>query len=435
MPPRHGPVVTSPHPCKFGYCCGQIVVRKGPKLSIGTLTDRYLARLIFVPLLATLTLAAMLLVLDKMLRLFDFVVSEGGPVDVVWKMLANLVPEYLSLGIPLGLLLGILLAFRRLALSSELDSLRSVGLGYGRLLRVPYMYAVALMALNIAIVGFLQPYARYAYEELRFELRSGALGASIKVGEFTSLGKRMTIRVEQSENQGRLLHGEFVRAEAKDGRSVAATADHGTFLATDDPDTILLRLSNGRLVHNSPAYRAPRVLSFDIQDIPIDLPAIASFRRRGGGNDELTIPELVRIGGSDAVPADRQNAARANFHYRVVEIVMMLLMPLLAVALAVPPKRSSSGLGNFLAIVMVVTYHKVNQYGEGIGAAGRVDPLIALWVPFVLFAALIIWMYWTLAYRPGGQPIGALERGAARIGKAIGRVLRLGGKRELAPAE
>ena len=107
-------------------------------MSIGTLTDRYLARLIFVPLVATLTLAAMLLILDKMLRLFDFVVSEGGPVDVVWKMLANLVPEYLSLGIPLGLLLGILLAFRRLALSSELDSLRAVGLGYGRLLRVPY---------------------------------------------------------------------------------------------------------------------------------------------------------------------------------------------------------------------------------------------------------------------------------------------------------
>src|SRR5688572_8186311 len=170
-----------------------------PKLSNDrrflSLMDRYLARLIFVPLVATLTLAAMLLILDKMLRLFDFVVSEGGPVGVVWKMLANLIPEYLSLGIPVGLILGILLAFRKLALSSELDTLRAVGLGYHRLLIVPYMYAVALMALNLGIVGFVQPYARYAYEELRFELRSGALGASIKVGEFTNLGKRMTLRV------------------------------------------------------------------------------------------------------------------------------------------------------------------------------------------------------------------------------------------------
>ena len=405
-------------------------------MKIGTLTDRYLARLIFVPLLATLTLAAMLLILDKMLRLFDFVVSEGGPVDIVWKMLANLIPEYLAIGIPIGLLLGVLFAFRKLALSSELDSLRGVGLGYGRLLRVPYMYAIALMGLNVAIVGFVQPVARYAYEELRFELRSGALGASIKVGEFTRLGKRMTLRVEQSENQGRLLHGVFVRAETRDGKTLAVTADHGTFLATDDPDVIILRLSNGRLVHDAPQYRAPRVLSFDAHDLPIDLPAIESFRSRGRGDeDELTIPELVRMGISEELPPRTQNAIRANFHYRLVEILMMLLVPLLAVALAVPPKRSTSGLGIFLSIVMVVTYHKINQYAEQMGAQGRIDPAIALWTPFVLFAALIVWMYWTLAHKPGGQPIGALERAFSKMSKAISAILRLGRRRELAPAE
>jgi lipopolysaccharide export system permease protein len=405
-------------------------------VKIGTLTDRYLARLIFVPLLATLTLAAMLLILDKMLRLFDFVVSEGGPVDIVWKMLANLIPEYLAIGIPIGLLLGVLFAFRKLALSSELDSLRGVGLGYGRLLRVPYMYAIALMGLNVAIVGFVQPVARYAYEELRFELRSGALGASIKVGEFTRLGKRMTLRVEQSENQGRLLHGVFVRAETRDGKTLAVTADHGTFLATDDPDVIILRLSNGRLVHDAPQYRAPRVLSFDAHDLPIDLPAIESFRSRGRGDeDELTIPELVRMGISEELPPRTQNAIRANFHYRLVEILMMLLVPLLAVALAVPPKRSTSGLGIFLSIVMVVTYHKINQYAEQMGAQGRIDPAIALWTPFVLFAALIVWMYWTLAHKPGGQPIGALERAFSKMSKAISAILRLGRRRELAPAE
>jgi lipopolysaccharide export system permease protein len=410
-------------------------------LTIARLTDRYLARLIFVPLVATLTLAAMLLILDKMLRLFDFVVSEGGPVDIVWKMLANLIPEYLALGIPIGLLLGVLLAFRKLALSSELDSLRAVGLSYTQLLRVPFLYAIALMGLNLAIVGFVQPKARYAYEELRFDLRSGALGASIKVGEFTNLGKRMTLRVEQSENKGRLLHGVFARVETKDGKTLAVTADHGTFLATDDPDTIILRLSNGRLVHNAPSYKAPRVLSFQAHDLPIDLPAIENFRGRGRGDeDELTIPELVRYGQSEALPAKTQDAIRANFHYRMVEIVMILLVPLLAVALAVPPKRSTSGLGIFLSIVMVVTYHKVNQYAEQMGAQGRIDPILALWVPFALFAGLIVWMYWTLAYKPGGQPIGALERAFDKFGKMIGKVLRFGGggrkaKEALAPAE
>ncbi|MDP8994063.1 MAG: LPS export ABC transporter permease LptF [Pseudomonadota bacterium] len=403
-----------------------------------TSIDRYLARLIFVPLVATLSLAAMLLLLDKMLRLFDFVVSEGGPVSVVWRMLANMIPEYLGLGIPIGLMMGILLAFRRLALSSELDVLRAVGLSYERLLRVPYMYAAALMALNVGIVGFVQPYSEYAYQNLRFELRSGALGASIKVGEFTSLGRRMTLRIERSEGEGNILHNVFVRAEARDGRSIAVTADHGSFLASEDEDMIILRLTNGRLVHDAPSYHVPRVLSFRSHDLPIDLPAIDAFRRRGGGTEELTLPELVRAAWAPGTSEQQRLASRANFHFRLVEIAMMLLVPLLAVALAVPPKRSSSGLGIFLSIVFVVTYHKVNQYAEQMGALGRIDPVIALWVPFALFAALILWMYWTLAHKPGGQPIGALERAFDKAGKAVGRVLDLGGerrRRRLQPAE
>jgi lipopolysaccharide export system permease protein len=410
----------------------------GGGMRFPTQIDRYLARRIFTPLVATLALAAMLLLLEKMLKLFNIVIGSGGPVTIVWKMIANLLPEYLALGIPIGLLLGTLLAFRGLALSSELDSLRSVGLSYTRLLAVPYAYAILLLGFNVAIVGFVQPVARYGYEQLRFDLRSGALGASIKVGEFTNIGKRMTLRVEASQDKGRLLHGVFVRAETRDGRTIAVTADHGTFLATDDPDVILLRLSNGRLVHNSPKYKAPRVLSFRIQDLPVDLPKVAAFRSRGRGDeDEMTIPELFRTGVSPAIPPATRNAVRANFHYRLVEIVMMMLMPMLAVALAVPPKRSASGLGIFLALMMVVTYHKINQYAEQMGAQGRVDPVIALWTPFALFAALILWMYWILAYKPGGQPIGALERGFSKLAKAAGRILRLGGGRrrgEAAPA-
>ncbi len=395
-------------------------------------TDRYIARLIAVPLFSTLVISAMLLVLEKMLRLFDFVASEGGPVSVVWRMLVNLIPEYLSLGIPIGLMLGILFAFRRMALSSELDAFRAVGLGYGRLLRTPYIYAITLALINLAIVGFIQPYARYAYEGLRFELRSGALGASIKVGEFTSLGKRMTMRIEQSENDGRDLSGIFVMARTKDEKSLAVTAEKGTFLATDDADTIILRLKNGVLVHNAPNYKAPRILSFTAHDLPIDLPKIEAFRGRGGKDRERTIPELVQLGGDPAKPLMLRNESRANFHFRLVEVAMMLLLPLLAVALAVPPKRSSSALGVFLSIVMVVTYHKINEYAESMGALGRIDPFFALWVPFLAFAALIWWMYSTLAHKPGGQPIGALEVAFAKIGKAVRGVLT---RNKIIPAE
>ena len=391
--------------------------------------DRYMARLIALPLISTLVIAAMLLVLDRMLRLFDFVASEGGPVSVVWRMLANLLPEYLGLGIPIGLMLGVLLAFRRIATSSELDVMRGVGMSYARLLRVPYMYAIVLAALNFAIVGFVQPKARYAYEGLRFELRTGALGASIKIGEFAHFGDRMTLRIEQSRDKGRDLSGIFVHMVPRTGGWIAATAEKGQFLATDDPDTIIFRLTRGTLVHTAPGFAVPRVLTFSSHDLPIDLPKLEAFRGRGTTEKlELTLPELARRGQDRRTSAATRDTSRAEFHFRVTEVATMFLLPLLALALGIPPKRSTSALGVFLSIVMIVTYYKINQYAAAVGALGRIDPLIALWTPFAVFTVLIVWMYYTIAHVPGGQPIGALERVFAKAWKAIRR--RLPGGRE-----
>lgn len=389
-----------------------------PKLG---LIDRYLARTIAVPLIGSLILAAMLLVLDKMVKLFQYVVDAGGPVSVVWRMLADMLPEYLALGIPIGLMMGILLAFRKLALSSELDALRGIGIGYTRLLRVPYLYTIVLVALNLFIVGYLEPYTRYRYEGLRFDLNSGALGAAIKVGEFNRLGKRITLRIDRSEKNGTQLDGIFVESEDSKGNSIAATAEHGQFLSTDDPDKIVFRLTKGRLIQNSPKFAAPRTLTFGSYPLPVNLPAISQFRGRAAGErDELYLHELWRLGygGHAAAPPERA-AAEANFNYRMVEVIMMFMLPLLAVALAIPPKRSSSGLGIFVAILIVVAYHKVNQYADTAAASGNLDPTLGLWVPLVVLASVIAWMYHVLAHKPGGQPIGALEWFFATLAKRI----------------
>ena len=363
-----------------------------------------------MPMLGVFFIAASLLLLEKMLRLFDFVATEGGPVSVVFKMLANLIPEYASLAIPLGLMIGILLAFRKLATSSELDVMRAVGLSYTRLLRVPFMITIVLAALNFAIVGYLQPYARYYYEQLQFELRSGALGASIKVGEFTTLKDRLALRIEESRDDGRRLIGMFARVADANGQVLSISAEEGRFLALrDNPDTIILRLVNGQIVQNQP-NGTPRVLSFSRHDLPIDLPAIEKFRQRGGKEREYILPELLKIGWSDKLSDDARIPSRAHFNYRMAEVIMMFLLPLLAVALAIPPKRSTSALGLFVSIVLLVAYHKVNQYGESVAAIGRFDPAVALWGPFAIFAAMILWMYYRVAYVPGGQAIGWLER-------------------------
>ena len=108
----------------------------------------------------------------------------------------------------------------------------------------------------------------------------------------------------------------------------------------------------------------------------------------------------------------------------MVEVIMMLLLPLLALALAIPPKRSTSALGLFVSIVLIVAYHKVNQYGEDVATLGKIDPALALWGPFVVFAAMILLMYYRVAYVPGGQAIGWLERLSSSVAKRLRALMK-----------
>ena len=387
-----------------------------------TATDRYIFRLVMVPMIGIFVLAASLLLLEKMLRLFEFVSTEGGPMNVVFQMLLNLIPEYAGLAIPLGLMLGILFAFRRLATTSELDVMRAVGWSYLRLLRVPYLITLVLLAVNFAIVGYLQPKARFAYEEMEFELQSGALGASIRVGEFVAIEDRMALRIEESRDDGRQLSGIFARVASDKGQVLSISAREGRFLANrEDRNTIVLRLTDGTIIHDVP-NGTPRVLSFSQHDLPIDLPALERFRDRGEDEREFVIPELLEIGWSRDATPEQRTGSLANFNYRMVEVVMMLMLPLLAVALAVPPKRSTSALGIFLSIVIVVAYHKVNQYFESVAQLGRVDPFLALWGPFALMFAMIAWMFYQIAFVPGGQPIGALENVYGKLARKVRRL-------------
>src|SRR3546814_12792777 len=81
---------------------------------------------------------------------------------------------------------------------------------------------------------------------MEYELRSGALGASIKVGEFTTLKDRMALRIEESEDDGRRLTGIFARVANAKGQVLSISAREGALLATSDsPDKILRSLVDG----------------------------------------------------------------------------------------------------------------------------------------------------------------------------------------------
>jgi len=382
---------------------------------------RYILRQVMFPLLSTLGIAALLLLLERMLRIFDFVINQGGPLSVVWRMLGNLIPHYLGLALPIGLFLGIQLGFRKLSLNSEIDALQSSGVGLNRLMPPLIALAFLLTAFSVALTGYIQPYSRYAYATLAFEVRSGTLGASIKAGEFTNIGRGITVWIEKASEGGHRLDNIFVEKRGADGRVTAISAASGTFFTTEDLLSLVLRLEDGTLLDLDATQPKPRVLTFKAHDLIVDLPTAASFRERGDTTDEDTLGELWQ-----KMHQPRQDAAlyAATFHARLARALSLLAIPFFAMPLGLVAKRSTSSIGITFGILVMLLLHKTVEFGEVSAGHSGSSVWLAIWLPVGLFFLLSLRLYYIGTHKVGGVPLQNLDRAWSASAAFFGSLFR-----------
>ncbi len=402
------------------------------------LLDRYILRTVATPLALALGVAAMLLMIEQMLRLFDFVLAEQGPVDVVWRMLANLVPHYLSLALPLGAFLGVMLAFRNLSMSSELDAMSSSGASIGRLLRPVFALLFVLAAFDFLLVGYLKPYARYEYDKIRFDVMSGALGIKVPQGEFVDISDKATIRLGSVNAATRQAADIFLELREDDGRRTIITAQSGGISTTPDISSLLLRMGKGRQLFIDKSGERTQSLDFESFDLEIGLPAIARFRARGAEAeaDEATFSEILRRLKDPAARGTPQwFAHRAQFHWTILHPLTFLVLPILAVAMGVSGRRQPSNLKPVLGVAILIVYHEsLEEFGLVTASLGQLSPYISMWGLLAIFIGVSVFLYRGSIDRartakvmargdedpvrlPAAPPLGpdaALRRGAAQ---------------------
>ena len=359
------------------------------------LIDRYILRAVATPLILSLCIAGMLLLLEQMLRLFDFVLAEQGPVDVVWRMLANLLPHYLSLALPLGAFLGVMLAFRNLSLSSELDALNSGGASSGRLLRPVYALFTVLMISDFVLVSYVAPFASYRYEQIRFDVTSGALGIKIPQGEFVDITDDFTIRLGSINTESREAEQIYLERRMPNGDKTTITATHGAISTNPDITRLLLKLRDVRQIIVDEGGARTGALSSDTFDVEIDLPAIAVFRMRGGSETEATFSELWRrLNATTRASDPLWDEYRAGFHWRILHALTFMVLPILAIAMGVTGRRNSSSLKPILGVAIVIIYHELlEEWAQVVVRQGELTPYIAMWGVFGVFALISITLY------------------------------------------
>ncbi len=360
--------------------------------------QRYIAGEVLRPLSIALLIALIVLLIERMLRLFDVVLGANGPLQVVFQIMAYLVPQYIGLALPISLMLGVMLAFNKLGRDGELDAAQGAGVSLWQLIRPVLLIGLIVSLLTLLITGYIRPYGRYAYQVTLNAVTSAAFQMFVRAGVFTQIGDR-TFLIEGVHRDGSRFKRVFMHQTNEDGGEVAIAARDGSFARMDRDGPPIIRLFHGvRLELQPPAdmkqngstLRGLTVLQFG--ELRADLGGQTAQMLRGRGVDEreLTLSELWRRR-HDPPPGVRGRDLVAEFHARIVRALSVPLLPLLGVCLAIGRNRSDRVIGVFIGLLVLFAFSRVVDFGKNLAENGALNPIISLWTPWAIFAAGIVW--------------------------------------------
>ena len=150
-------------------------------------------------------------------------------------------------------------------------------------------------------------------------------------------------------------------------------------------------------------------------------------RARGQSRRELTIVELWEHFDNPPKQISR-NEIVSEFNDRIIRILMMPVLPFLAIPFALSRRRGYRSYRFATAIVLLIAFNEILQNGRRAVLLGSLSPLIAQWLPFLLFAGFAFWSFYrtglTLA-SPTLDPVWERVHGVVK--KLTDRAMKLTG--------
>src|SRR3954454_10928639 len=145
---------------------------------------RLITRTVLLEILSSATLGTILftfvLFLQKVSRLFEQLVRGSAPPEIVASLFALLLPPAMTFTIPVGVLVGTLIALSRMSGDTEITALRASGVPSRVLLRPVLLFGVVGTALTAGCSMWLTPMAtRQFYRNLN-KIAAAELTAEIQ---------------------------------------------------------------------------------------------------------------------------------------------------------------------------------------------------------------------------------------------------------------
>ena len=347
----------------------------------------YLVSEILPPFCVGLLAFTFILLVGRMLKLVELVVTRGVPLLEIGKLFLLILPTFLELTVPMAFLLAILLGLGRMSNDQELLAMKASGVSPTQILWPATAIALIIAAATLALTLFVRPAANFALKKELYNIAKSRIGTALKEKVFNDEFPKILIYVEEIIPPGNTAQGVLIVDKRENSREDIILGKVARITTDEETNSLGLRLFDGSIYereHGRPGFSQTR---FNIYDFKLDLDELVGpVRQKESGPKELPLFDL--LDSLDAKQSRGQSAIaeRMELHQRISFGFVPLIFCLLGVSLTLLPRssRANRSWGFMLCIFWLMAYYALLSLGKALGDKNILHPIPAVWLPNVV---------------------------------------------------
>lgn len=350
---------------------------------------RYILREFFESLFFGLAVFSGILLLDQVFQLINLFLTKGISLLMVMKLFILVLPNILSLTIPMSVLFGILLAFGRLSEDNEITSFRSAGLPY---LRFTYPVLVAAFIISIFLVYFnqsLSPLTHRQFRSMYQEVLTKHPLIKFEEKAITNLGDyRIYVeKVAPDHLEGVNIY-KFVPSETGTPWRIASASA----TVSVNPAAIIFTMSRGYWQKPDPSEPG-NLMHLEFSGYKFSIPLTGQIIPFSQSLREMDARELLHQIKEYREKKMPTNFIETEYYLRWTLALAPLLFAFAAIPLGIVLERGGKSIGFGISLIFLFGYYLLLVTALNMGEKGYARPGYILFLPnaVTVIAGIFLW--------------------------------------------
>lgn len=333
-----------------------------------------------------------ILLMDKILKLIEMIVSRGASLSQVLMLLLFISPSFLVFTIPMAVLLATLIGFGRLSGDSEITAFKASGMSLYQLFFPVAFFSIAAYLLTTFLVIYGLPWGNRGFKATLYLIAQSRADIEIKERVFNDVFDGLVVYVDKVPIRGKRMEGVLIYDERDKTKTSTIFAKEGFLLNNPGSQEIILRLVDGDIHQSERKNNVYRKVQFNTYDLKLELAKAFAALGKKLREQEMSLDEIKAKIEKMKKNGEDPTSQEVQLHKRYAVPFACIVFSLIGVPLGIQPRRSARSHGFIFSILILLAYYISLTGSDLLAIKKSIPPFLAGWAPNLLFGGLGLYL-------------------------------------------